>query len=176
MVTPGMFPENECREDGLYGGWVQNPKELTCQKNYCPLPQPPLDGIWFFGCTDEENQKKGIITEGGSCELRCKPGHQRVTPQLIVCIGGNWHQLKASTGAYTDKQVDIDQIACVEIPEEKLSEYEKKKIELFKPPQQLGTPEENAIKDVFTTAPTAKVKLHIFDEFKIFLVGNSATA
>lgn len=81
MVTPGLTPDNYCHEKGLYGGWEQNPKELTCQKNYCPMPRPAIDGIWFFGCTDEESQKKGIITEGGSCELRCKPGFQRLTPQ-----------------------------------------------------------------------------------------------
>jgi hypothetical protein len=51
MVTPGMLPENNCIEEGLFGGWEQNPKEITCQKNYCPMPSPESDGIWFFGCT-----------------------------------------------------------------------------------------------------------------------------
>ena len=53
-------------------------------------------------------------------------------------MNGKWHQLKASTGQYTEKQVDINTIACEKIPEEKLSDYEKKKIEAFKPPTQLG--------------------------------------
>ena len=74
MVTAGMEPENHCHEEGLYGGWEQNPSEITCEKNYCSMPRPDLEGVWFFGCTDEKNQKRGIITENGSCELRCLPG------------------------------------------------------------------------------------------------------
>jgi len=64
--------------------------------------------------------------------------------ELIVCVNGIWHQLKASTGAYTDKKIKIDDIGCVPISVENLSDFEKKKMELFKPPEQLGTDEENA--------------------------------
>ena len=152
MITPGYTPDNYCQEEGIYGGWTQDPKELTCQKNYCTLPRPENEGIWFFGCTDEESQKMGIITEGGSCELRCMPGYQRITPQLIICMNGIWHQLKASTGAYTEKTVNKDDIGCLLIPTDKLSDFERKKMELFKPPEQLGTEEENTV--TTTLAPT----------------------
>jgi len=64
MVTPGYEPINNCDEDGLFGGWSDDPAEISCQKNYCTFPKPDSEGVWFFGCTDEKNQNMGIITEG----------------------------------------------------------------------------------------------------------------
>ena len=64
MVTPGYEPINHCDEDGMFGGWSDDPAEISCQKNYCTFPKPESEGIWFFGCTDEKNQNMGIITEG----------------------------------------------------------------------------------------------------------------
>ena len=93
---------------------------------------------------DEENQKHGIITEGGSCELRCLPGYKRNTPQIIICMQGNWLQFKVATNlAIPNTNIPIDLIRCNKIEEDKLSDFEKKQIDLFKPPEQLGTDEEN---------------------------------
>ena len=39
--------------------------------------------------------------------------------------------------------VDPDDIKCVKIPEEELTDFEKKKIEHFEPPKQLGIDDVN---------------------------------
>ena len=46
MTTPNMNSTSTCTELGPYGGWDQDPNKLTCVKEYCPLPQPPTDGLW----------------------------------------------------------------------------------------------------------------------------------
>lgn len=70
----------------------------------------------------------------------------------MACIGDEWRQLKASSGAYTDRRVGLDEISCKKIPESKLTVDEKRRIENFSPPRQLGSEEEN--KKVETTKRT----------------------
>ena len=48
-----------------------------------------------------------------------------------------------STGDTNGKVIDPEDVKCVKIPEEELTDFEKRKIETFEPPAQLGLPEVN---------------------------------
>merc|ERR1712113_70463 len=106
---------------------------------------------------DEKNHKEGVISSGGMCELKCLPGYERVSPQLIRCERRHWEQFKLNTGDTNGKIIKPDDIKCVKIPEEELSEYEKKKIETFEPPKQIGIPEVNKFAKT-TKKPIATTK------------------
>ena len=150
------------KEDGEFDGWTHDPHKLTCVREYCEMPSPPDKGLWFFGCTDEKNHKEGVISSGGMCELKCLPGYERVSPQLIRCERRHWEQFKLNTGDTNGKIIKLEDIKCVKIPDEELSEYEKKKIETFEPPKQIGLPEVNKFakttkKPIATTKKTTTV-------------------
>merc|ERR1712113_16810 len=87
----------------------------------------------------------GVITSGGMCEIKCLPGYERVSPQLLKCERRHWEHYKLTTGETNGKIIDIEDIKCVKIPTQELTEFEKKKIEVFEPPKQLGLPEVNEI-------------------------------
>jgi len=89
MITATFNETTYCEENGAFGGWTQDPDKLRCVREYCPMPLPPSDGLWFFGCTDEDNHASGVITSGGMCEIKCLPGYERVSPQLVRCER-NW--------------------------------------------------------------------------------------
>ena len=160
------------KEDGEFDGWTHDPHKLTCVREYCEMPSPPDEGLWFFGCTDEKNHKEGVISSGGMCELKCLPGYERVSPQLIRCERRHWEQFKLNTGDTNGKIIKLPDIKCVKIPEEELSEYEKKKIETFEPPKQIGIPEVNKFakttkKPVATTKKTTTVSTEADEEEEV---------
>ena len=160
------------KEDGEFDGWTHDPHKLTCVREYCEMPSPPDEGLWFFGCTDEKNHKEGVISSGGMCELKCLPGYERVSPQLIRCERRHWEQFKLNTGDTNGKIIKLPDIKCVKIPEEELSEYEKKKIETFEPPKQIGIPEVNKFakttkKPVATTKKTTTVSTEAEEEEEV---------
>ena len=74
----------------------------------------------------------------------------------------HWEHYKLSTGNTNGKVIDPDDVKCVKIPEEELTDFEKKKIETFEPPTQLGLPEVNEVvkstKQPMTTKKTTSTK------------------
>ena len=85
------------------------------------------------------------------------------TRTSFSCLRRHWEHYKLSTGNTNGKMVDPDDIKCVKIPEEELTDFEKKKIEHFEPPKQLG------IDDVNEGWVRKYIKVLLFSYLSFFL-------